>query len=389
MNGRRCTVVIPPLASLASTPTRPVAAPLEEVVCSLMGSRQDLVGDLVPVFLAERADRRQVHSGIIGKGRQVLQTYYSPMSDPVLEVVDVRKRYGDTVALDGVSLSVEAGELFGLLGPNGAGKTTLISILCGLTEADAGEVRLFGQPFGRSRRDLRRLVGIGTQDLSIYPDLSARENLRFFGKLYGMGGKPLEVRVDEMLAAVGLTERADDRAGTFSGGMKRRLNLAAAVVHEPKLLFLDEPTTGVDAQSRNHIFRHVKALNAAGLTVVYTSHYMEEVQTLCRRIAILDGGQVRACDTLPNLLHMLDGRVRFRLDRPVSGFEQRLAELPGAKKVRPIDDGFEVTTDSVPERLPRVMTLSAELGATVPAIEPHEPTLERVFLHLTGRELRD
>jgi ABC-2 type transport system ATP-binding protein len=311
------------------------------------------------------------------------------MSEPVLEVVNVRKRYGQTVALDGVSLAVEAGELFGLLGPNGAGKTTLISILCGLTEADEGEVRLFGQPFNRSRRDLRRLVGIGTQDLSIYPDLSARENLRFFGRLYGLGGKSLEVRVEEVLAAVSLTDRADDRAGTFSGGMKRRLNLAAAVVHEPRLLFLDEPTTGVDAQSRNHIFGHVKALNAAGLTVVYTSHYMEEVQMLCRRIAILDGGQLRACDTLPNLLHMLDGRVRFRLERTVPGFEERLGRLPGAKKVRPIENGFEVTTDSVPELLPAVMTLSAELGARITAIDPHEPTLERVFLHLTGREMRD
>jgi ABC-2 type transport system ATP-binding protein len=311
------------------------------------------------------------------------------MPEPVLEVVNVRKRYGETVALDGVSLNVEAGELFGLLGPNGAGKTTLISILCGLTEADGGEVRLFGQAFNRSRRDLRRLVGIGTQDLSIYPDLSARENLRFFGKLYGMGGKSLEVRVDEVLAAVGLTERANDRAGTFSGGMKRRLNLAAAIVHGPKLLFLDEPTTGVDPQSRNHIFTQVKALNAAGLTVVYTSHYMEEVQALCRRIAILDFGQMRACDTLPNLLMMLDGRVRLRLAAPVSGFEERLGQLPGAKKVRPIENGYEVTTDAVPELLPGVMNLSAELGATVTAIDPREPTLERVFLHLTGRELRD
>ena len=147
-----------------------------------------------------------------------------------------------------MSLAVEAGELFGLLGPNGAGKTTLIRSSAGLTDADGGEVRLFGKPFTRADRDLRRLVGIGTQDLSIYPDLSARENLRFFGKLYGLGGKELETRIDEVLAAVGLTDRANDRAGTFSGGMKRRLNLAAAVVHGPKLLFLDEPTTGVDPQ---------------------------------------------------------------------------------------------------------------------------------------------
>ncbi|WP_439623315.1 ATP-binding cassette domain-containing protein [Gemmata sp.] len=311
------------------------------------------------------------------------------MPEQILEVTDLRKRYGETVALGGVTLAVGAGELFGLLGPNGAGKTTLISILSGLADADGGEVKLFGQPFNRKARDLRRLVGIGTQDLAIYPDLTPRENLRFFGKLYGLGGTALESRVDAVLAEVGLTDRANDRAGTFSGGMKRRLNLAAAVIHGPKLLFLDEPTTGVDPQSRNHIFRQVKALNAAGVTVIYTSHYMEEVQALCKRIAVLDGGKLLACDTLPNLLKTLDGRVRFRLAQPVAGFEERLAKVPGAKQVKPLDSGFEVTTDSVPELLPVVMALAGELGATVTAIDPREPTLERVFLHLTGRELRD
>ncbi|HSQ55835.1 MAG TPA: ABC transporter ATP-binding protein [Gemmata sp.] len=311
------------------------------------------------------------------------------MPEPVLEARDVHKQYGVTVALAGVSLAVEPGELFGLLGPNGAGKTTLISILAGLANADGGEVRLFGESFDRSRRDLRRLVGIGTQDLAIYPDLSARENLRFFGKLYGLSGTPLESRVDEILAAVGLTDRANERAGTFSGGMKRRLNLAAAVVHGPKVLFLDEPTTGVDPQSRNHIFQHVKRLNAAGMTIVYTSHYMEEVQALCSRIAILDAGMLRACDTLPNLLAILDGRVRIWLAAQVGGFESRLAELPGAKKVATINGAFDVTTDSIPELLPGVMTLAAELGIAITAIEPREPNLERVFLHLTGRELRD
>ena len=186
------------------------------------------------------------------------------MSDAVLEVADVRKRFGPTVALDGVSFFVEAGELFGLVGPNGAGKTTLIKIACGLSDADAGDVKLFGQRLTRANRDLRRLVGIGTQDLSIYPDLSARENLRFFGKLYDLAGKELEARIENVLGAVGLTDRANDRAGTFSGGMKRRLNLAAAIVHSPKVLFLDEPTTGVDPQSRNHIFQQVRAPTRPG-----------------------------------------------------------------------------------------------------------------------------
>lgn len=311
------------------------------------------------------------------------------MPEPILNVQDVRKRFGQTVALDGVSLAVEAGELFGLVGPNGAGKTTLIKIICGLTDADSGEVNLFGQRFTRANRDLRRLVGIGTQDLAIYPDLSARENLRFFGKLYGLGGTDLKSRIEEVLGAVGLTERGDDRAGTFSGGMKRRLNLAAAVVHGPKLLFLDEPTTGVDPQSRNHIFQQVRALNAAGMTVIYTSHYMEEVQLLCKRIAILDNGRLLASDTLPNLLKRLDGRVRFTVAGVESSFGDQLAKLPSVKKVARTETGFDVTTDAIPELLPGVMTLAAKTSTTVTAIEPREPTLERVFLHLTGRELRD
>jgi linearmycin/streptolysin S transport system ATP-binding protein len=311
------------------------------------------------------------------------------MSDAVLEVADVRKRYGSTVALDGVSLSVEAGELYGLLGPNGAGKTTLIKIVCGLTDADSGEIRLFGQRFTRSNRDLRRLVGIGTQDLAIYPDLSARENLRFFGKLYGLGGDDLESRIRTVLAAVGLTDRANDRAGTFSGGMKRRLNLAVAVIHGPKLLFLDEPTTGVDPQSRNHIFQQVRALNASGMTVIYTTHYMEEAQMLCKRIAILDGGRLLASDTLPNLLKRLDGRVRLAVAANSPRFVEGLSALPGAKKVTPTERGFDLATDNIPEMLPAVMALAAETGTTITAIEPREPTLERVFLHLTGRELCD
>jgi ABC-2 type transport system ATP-binding protein len=311
------------------------------------------------------------------------------MSESILEVLNVRKRFANTVALDGVSLTVEAGEVFGLLGPNGAGKTTLIKILCGLTDADGGEVRLFGRSFHKRDRDLRRLIGIGTQDLSIYPDLSARENLRFFGKLYGFQGHALDRSVDEVLEAVALTDRADDRAGTFSGGMKRRLNLAAAIVHRPKLLFLDEPTTGVDPQSRNHIFVQVKALNAAGMTVIYTSHYMEEVQALCRRIAVLDNGALKACDTLPNLLKKLDGRVRLTVHGADEAFSTRLGSLPNVKKVTPIEGGFELATDSIPELLPKVMKLSEELRATITAIEPREPTLERVFLYLTGRELRD
>jgi ABC-2 type transport system ATP-binding protein len=351
------------------------------------------------------------------------------MSEPVLKITDIHKRYGDIAAVDGVSLTVEAGEVFGLLGPNGAGKTTLLSIAAGLLRADGGSVKLFGKRFTRDSRELRHLVGMGTQDLSIYPDLTARENLRFFGKLYGLRGTDLEGRVTEVLATVGLTDRANDRAGTFSGGMKRRLNLAAAVVHGPKLLFLDEPTTGVDPQSRNHIFEQVKALNAAGLTVIYTSHYMEEVQALCRRIAILDGGKLRACDTLPHLLKRLDTTIRVTVADAPLGFAEKLARIPGVKRVkqdptpqppppggegeketgagdvlvsshahspsppggggRGVGSSFELIVAEIGPVLAKIASECAASGAELTTAATTEPTLERVFLHLTGRALRD
>ncbi|MFO0802425.1 MAG: ABC transporter ATP-binding protein [Gemmataceae bacterium] len=307
---------------------------------------------------------------------------------PVLEVNALRKRFGKTVALDGVDLRVDDGEVFGLIGPNGAGKTTLLSILCGLASADSGEVKLFGQLFQSSDRDLRRLVGIGTQELSIYPDLSARENLRFFGKLYGLRGSGLASRVDELLAAVGLAERANDRAGTFSGGMKRRLNLAAAVVHRPRLLFLDEPTAGVDPQSRNHIFEQVKRLNAAGVTVIYTSHYMEEVQKLCKRIAILDAGKMLACDTLPHLLKLLDGTIRFSASGVDADFRNAVTALPGVKSCES-GDVWKLTVHDADAVLARLTHLAVERGIELTSVTMREPTLERVFLHLTGRDLRD
>src|SRR5262245_353694 len=311
------------------------------------------------------------------------------MADAVLEVADLHKRYGATVALDGVLLTVEAGEVFGLLGPDGAGKTTLLAIVSGLVRADRGTVRLFSKPFTHDHREMRRLVGLGTQDLSIYPDLTARENLRFFGKLYGLRGKQLESLVDAELAAVGLTDRANDRVNTFSGGMKRRLNLAAAVVHRPKLLLLDEPTTGVDPQSRNHIFDQVRALSAAGMTIIYTSHYMEEVQTLCRRIAILDHGKVRACDTLPNLLKQLDATLRVTLANAPQNFATRLAAIPGVKRVRPTESGFELVVEEIGPALAKVAAVCTATRTELCTSTTTDPTLERVFLHLTGRALRD
>ncbi len=311
------------------------------------------------------------------------------MNRTILEIDSIRKRYGATHALNGVTLSVESGELFGLLGPNGAGKTTLLSIIAGLLNADTGSVLLDGQPFRAQNRELRRLIGIGTQDLAIYPDLTARENILFFGDLYGLNRQVLSTRADELLTAVGLQDRANHRAGTFSGGMKRRLNLAVAVVHSPRLLLLDEPTTGVDPQSRQLIFTIVKSLNSSGMTVVYTSHYMEEVQALCTRIAIVDRGSVIACDTLPELLRLRPSRLKIKLESPNERFEKRLGALDGVQSVTAVPEGLIVESDAIGPILPRLAEACLEENVTPRAIELNESTLERVFLHLTGHALRD
>src|SRR5215831_1004759 len=246
------------------------------------------------------------------------------MAAAMLEGINLTKDYGSTRALDRVSFRVEEGEMFGLLGPNGAGKTTLLSIVCGLLPATAGEVRLRGQLLREGTRELRREIGIVPQEVALYGELTARENLVFFGELYGQGGPALRHRVEEVLAAVGLTANADQRTHTFSGGMKRRLNLGAGLVHRPRLLLLDEPTVGVDPQSRNHIFEEVRRLNADGVTVVYSSHYMEEVQALCPRIGIIDHGRLIACDSREGLLRQLEGLIRFQVPNVTPALRERI-----------------------------------------------------------------
>jgi linearmycin/streptolysin S transport system ATP-binding protein len=311
------------------------------------------------------------------------------MAPPVLEVTDVRKHYGPIEALRGVSLSVEEGEMFGLLGPNGAGKTTLLSILACLIDPSAGSVRLFGKPLDRHDFGTRRRIGIATQDTSLYPELTARENLTFFGQLYGLRGPDLAKRVDEVLSFTALTDRADDRVATYSGGMRRRLNLGAAVVHRPRLLFLDEPTTGVDPQSRHHIFEEVRSLNADGVTVIYTSHYMEEVEALCPRIAILDHGSVIACDTRTNLLRRLDGTLTVRVARDLPAVAERVGQLPGVKVLATEGDTLTLAAADVHELTVRAVAILKELGVELTGLEAKEPTLERVFLHLTDTTVRD
>jgi ABC-2 type transport system ATP-binding protein len=311
------------------------------------------------------------------------------MTAAMLEVDNLRKSYGTAVALAGVSFHVAPGEMFGLLGPNGAGKTTLLSIISCLKEPTAGGVRLQGRLLQRGDREVRRLLGIVPQELALYGELTARENLRFIGQLYGIEGATLRQRVASVLELIGLADRADQQARTFSGGMQRRLNLGLALVHQPQLLLLDEPTTGVDPQSRNHIFEGVRRLNAEGMTIIYTSHYMEEVQALCSRVGIIDHGKLIACDTLTQLLHQLEGLIRFRVQRVTPVLRERLKQLPGAR-LREVDaQTVTLECTDVKGVLVQVLAVLNELNIELTSLETEEPNLERVFLHLTGRELRD
>lgn len=295
-------------------------------------------------------------------------TYTAP---PVLELIDLRKTHGRTLALDGVSLRVEAGEILGLLGPNGAGKSTLVSITAGLIAADHGEVRLelpngLGGGAGGSPRDpaVRRQLGLAPQSLALYDELSGAENLRFFAGLQGCAGAHLRARVDAALEFVGLSERRDDRVKTYSGGMARRLNLAAALVHDPALLLLDEPTVGVDPQSRARLLDNIEQLRAQGKAVLYTTHYMEEAQRICDRVAILDHGKLLAVDRLDALLARHAGKPRL------------IVEFEGGRESVETDDPLASLNELAQGRTP--------LGFRV-----ERPTLEQVFLQLTGRSLRE
>lgn len=284
----------------------------------------------------------------------------------MVRLVGVRKRYGGTVAVDGLSLAVEAGEIFGLLGPNGAGKSTMVHLATGLLAPDEGHIRIGGDREGDDPRRpaARRRMGLAPQALAVYDQLTGRENLGFFGRLYGLSGHQLAQRVESCLAFVQLADRADDRAGTYSGGMKRRLNLAAALVHDPIVILLDEPTVGVDPQSRNAIFESIVELRRRGRTVIYTTHYMEEAARLCDRVGIIDHGRLLAVDSVAGLITAHGGPAELVV-------------------VRPSGD-LSVQTSSPLDELNR---LAVEGPVTEFRLE--RPSLEQVFLRLTGRELRD
>ncbi len=313
------------------------------------------------------------------------------MESVVLECRGLRKRFREVEAVRGISFRIAQGETYGLLGPNGAGKTTTIAMVCGLLEPDEGEVVVAGRPLTTRSVAARAAIGYVPQELAIYPDLTARENLGFFAHLYGLSRAETKARVEEVLHVIGLAERAGDQAKTYSGGMQRRLNIGIGLLHRPQLLVLDEPTVGVDPQSRNAILESVERLAGEGMAVLYTTHYMEEAERLCDRIGIVDLGELKAEGTRAQLVALVGEHDRILLEGggDLEAAATALARVATVQAASVHDGGVELLVDRARNLLPELLAEAARAGLVVSAVEVDEPNLEAVFLHLTGKALRD
>ncbi|MER5649385.1 ABC transporter ATP-binding protein [Streptosporangium sp. NPDC002524] len=313
------------------------------------------------------------------------------MSDIILVCEGLRKRYGQIVAVDGIGFSIAEGEVYGLLGPNGAGKSTTISMIVGVVERDEGTVVIDGQPHDARNTKTKALIGYVPQELALYQDLTARQNLWFFAQLYGLRGRQGRSKVGEVLETIGLADRADEAVSSYSGGMARRLNIGVGLLNRPRLLILDEPTAGVDPQSRNSILESVQRLAADGVAVLYTTHYMEEAERLCDRVGIVDLGEMKAEGTRRELVDLVgeNDQVLLQVDGDLDRARHALAELPQVRQVSGEGSGVDLLVDGAKAVLPRLFEVVAASGGAIRSAEVREPDLEAVFLHLTGKALRD
>jgi ABC-2 type transport system ATP-binding protein len=309
----------------------------------------------------------------------------------LVEAENLHKRFGDINAVDGVSLHIEAGETYGLLGPNGAGKTTTINILTGLLEPDEGTVTVAGTPIRPGSTAGKSAIGLVPQDIAIYPDLTGEENLRFFASLYGLPRAQTKARIDEILEVIGLADRRKDRTNKYSGGMKRRLNIGIGLLNRPELLVLDEPTVGVDPQSRNAILESVESLSGEGMAVLYTTHYMEEAERLCDRVGIIDSGKVIAEGTTQQLVARIGEReqVRIEVSGQLDGTVDRVRALDGVSDASVEEHAIVVLAEDASRLLPTIIEQLTGDGVEIGSIEVTRPDLEAVFLHLTGKALRE
>ena len=311
----------------------------------------------------------------------------------ILEVKQLVKNYGSFNAVKGITFDIQEGEIFSLLGPNGAGKTTTISMLSTLYTPTSGDASICGYSVTKDPMAVKKCIGVVPQDLALYEELSARENLNFWGQMYGLSGKALGKRVDEVLEQIGLVDKAKQRVKTYSGGMKRRVNIGVGLLHHPKLLFMDEPTVGIDPQSRRAILDSVKELNRQGMTVLYTTHYMEEAQELSNRVGIIDHGELIALGTQAELTKQIGKtdtlilHVSQEVDPEALASEVRT--LKGVVKADVTDHEISIITPSAEELLAPVVSKANTVGIKIQSVDIREPNLEAVFLHLTGRALRD
>jgi ABC-2 type transport system ATP-binding protein len=318
-------------------------------------------------------------------------------NDRAIQVQDLHKNFDDVYAVQGVSFDVQAGEILSLLGPNGAGKSTIISMLSCLLEPTQGDALVMGHSITREPAAVKAAIGVVPQEIALYEDLSARENLNFWGKMYGLRGAALKQRVVEVLEVIGLTDRQKGRTAKFSGGMKRRLNIGIALLHRPQVIIMDEPTVGIDPQSRRNILDSVKELNQQGATVLYTTHYMEEAQELSDHIAIMDHGKLIAYGTHEELIKIVGelDRLDLTIHAPLAGGDEpaqvveRWRAIEGVHQVTAADGTLTLLVDDSNLVLHRLFDSATQVGARITSVEIQEPNLEAVFLHLTGRDLRD
>lgn len=309
----------------------------------------------------------------------------------IVEIRNLVKRYKDFIAVDNLNIGIKEGEIFGLLGPNGAGKTTTISTIMGLVTKDSGEITILGKDMDKYEIEIKKNIGVVPQNIAIFSDLTAYENVEFFGKLYGLRGSILKERVEEALSFTGLLDRKKDFPSKFSGGMQRRLNIACAIVHKPKLIIMDEPTVGIDPQSRNHILESVKKLNKAGSTIIYTSHYMEEIEEICTDITIMDHGKVIANGTKEELKALVSEEEKCSLILSSVNYTiiDNIKKLPTIKDCSVEGKILKVISEKNSKSLSKVIDIINNTDSEILSINVEKPTLEDVFLTLTGKKLRD